>query len=39
MVLMMIRREARPRERWAKTLEGELGNSSKKLRNLVGKLA
>jgi hypothetical protein len=29
MVLMMVRQEAGPRERWPKTLKGELENSSR----------
>jgi hypothetical protein len=37
MVLVMARGEAGPRERWTKTLKGELENNSRKPRDLVGK--
>jgi hypothetical protein len=39
MVLVMVRREARPCERWPKTFKGEMRNYSRKPRNLVRKLA
>jgi hypothetical protein len=39
MVLMMARWEAGPHERQPKALKGELKNSSRKLRDLVVKLA
>jgi hypothetical protein len=39
MVLVMARQEAGPYERWPKTLKGQLEDSSRKPRDLVGKLA
>jgi hypothetical protein len=40
MVLMMARQEAGPRDEWwTKTLKKKLENSSRKPRDLVGKLA
>ncbi len=36
MVLVMIRWEAGPHERWSKMLKGELENNSRKPRDLVG---
>jgi hypothetical protein len=39
MVLMMVRREAGPRERQTKLLKGEFKNNSRNPRDLVGKLA
>jgi hypothetical protein len=35
MVLVMARREARPHERWLKTLKGGLENNYRKPRDLV----
>jgi hypothetical protein len=39
MVLVMARQEAGLRERWPKTLKRELENNTRKLRDLVEKLA
>jgi hypothetical protein len=39
MVLVMVKREAGPCERWPKTLKGELENKSRNPRELVEKLA
>jgi hypothetical protein len=39
MVLMMVRRKARLRERRPKTFKGELESNSRKTRTLVRKLA
>jgi hypothetical protein len=36
---MMARREAGSRERWPKTLKGEMENNSRKPRDLAEKLA
>ncbi len=38
-ILVMVRFEAGPFERWSKMLKGELENNSRKPRDLVGKLA
>jgi hypothetical protein len=39
MVLVMVRLEAGPRERWPKTVKGELENNYRKPWELVRKLA
>jgi hypothetical protein len=39
MVLVMVRREAGPGERWPKMLERELENNCRNLGDLVGELA
>jgi hypothetical protein len=39
MIPVMVRPEAVPHERWAKTLKGELENNSRNPRDLVIKLA
>jgi hypothetical protein len=39
MVLVMVRLEVVPCERWPKTLKGESGNNSRNPRKIVGKLA
>jgi hypothetical protein len=39
MVPLMVRKEAGPRERWLKMLQGELENNPRNKRGLVGKLA
>jgi hypothetical protein len=39
MVIVITRREAESRERWPKTLKGELEKNSRKPRDIVRKLA
>jgi hypothetical protein len=39
MVLVMVRGDAGPRERWPRTLKRRVGTHSRKTRDVVGKLA